>query len=336
MAAKKNQGLPKLKQQIKDNALLPLYLFYGTENYLKETYANAIRGAVPANGFEDFNHITLRGADIPLSEYDDAWESFPMMAERKFVYISGSGIFQKPTEEQKEFWKEKFARCADDMIVVFNEDSVDKRGVLYKSLVKNGMAIEFETPAINDMVTFITGRCLRAHRKIRRENARHIAELCGENLQSLVNELDKLFDYCGEEITKSDIDNVVSKSISIRIFDLTDAITAHNPKKAMEVLAELRSGGESVFGVMYLIHTNIKKILKAKFCGSSDPAYVSRLLGVQGYVAAKYISSARNFSEGALVRMLTRIPEIDNEIKLGKTDECTALEQYVAEALYYN
>ena len=80
---KKNPDLPELKRQIKENKLKPLYLFYGTETFLKETYIKAIRDAVPDNGFEEFNHITLKGPDVTLSEYDDAWESFPMMAEKK-------------------------------------------------------------------------------------------------------------------------------------------------------------------------------------------------------------------------------------------------------------
>lgn len=333
---KKNPDLPELKRQIKENKLKPLYLFYGTETFLKETYIKAIRDAVPDNGFEEFNHITLKGPDVPLSEYDDAWESFPMMAEKKLLYISGSGIFKSATEEKKEFWKEKLSRCPDDMVVIFDEVSVDKRSVLYKALVKNGMAIEFETPDDNDLVTFVTGRCLRAHKKIRRENAQHIVMMCGDSLQSLVNELDKLFDYCDGEITRSDIDSVVSKSLSIRIFDLTDGIMAHDAKKAMNVLTEFRNGNESAFGVMYLIYSNVKKILQTKLTGSTDPKAVAAAIGGSSFIAKKYIAGAAGFSEGALTRMVMRIPEIDYEIKQGKTDEWTALEQYVAEALYYN
>lgn len=335
--SKKNPDLPELKRQIKENCLKPLYLFYGTETFLKETYIKAIRNAVPDNGFEEFNHITLKGTDVPLSEYDDAWESFPMMAEKKLLYISGSGIFKSATEEQKEFWKEKFLRCPDDMVVIFDETEIDKRGVIYKAFAKNGMAVKFETPNYADLVTFVTGRCLRAHKKIRRENAQHFVMMCDDNLQSIVNELEKLFDYCDSEITKSDIDKVVSKSLSVRIFDLTDGIITHDAKKAMEILTELRNSNEKEFQVLYLIHSNVKKLLQTKLLGNTNPQAVASAIGIKNsYIVQKYISGAAGFSEGALAKMLIRIPEIDYQIKLGKTDAWTALEQYVAEALYYN
>lgn len=332
---KKNAELPELKRQIKENRLKPLYLFYGTETYLKETYIRAIRDSVPDNGFEEFNHITLKGRDIPLSEYDDAWESLPMMAEKKLLYISDSGIFKSANEEQKNFWKEKFSRCSDDMVVVFDETAVDKRSVLYKTLTKSGMALEFETPDEADLVTYVTGQCLKAHKKIRKENAYHLVLMCDSGLQNIMNELGKLFDYCGEEITKNDIDKVVAKGVGIRIFELTDGIMAHDAKRAMNVLTELRSSNESAFGVMYLIYANVKKILKAKLTGSSDAKTVAAAIGGSPFIAKKYIESAKGFSEGALTKMVIRIPEIDYEIKQGKIDEWTAMEQYVSEALYY-
>ena len=55
--AKKNADLPKLKEQIKNDKLKNIYLFYGDEEFLKNKYVNDIKNAIPHNGFEDFNHI---------------------------------------------------------------------------------------------------------------------------------------------------------------------------------------------------------------------------------------------------------------------------------------
>lgn len=334
--AKKNTSLPELKNQIKNNTLKPLYLFWGTETYLKETYIKAIYDVIPHNGFEEFNHISLKGSDIPLSDYDDAWESFPMMADKKLIHIKDSGIFKSADDEKREFWKNKFSHIADDTVVIFDEISVDKRSVLYKALVKNGMALEFETPDESDLVTYIMGQCLKAKKKIKKENAYYLVTICDSGLQNIMNELGKLFDYCQDEITRTDIDKVAAKGINIKIFELTDGIMSHNVLEAMSVITDLRKSNESAFGVMYLIHSNIKKILKAKLCTASNPNQIASEIGVSPYIARKYIESAKNYSESTLTKMLIRIPEIDYEVKQGKIEEWTALEQFVAEALYYN
>ena len=145
MAEKKNGNLLKLKKQLKEGILAPLYVFYGEEDYLREMYVNRVKDCVPDGGFPDFNHIKIEGRDVAFSEYDDAWESFPMMTDKKLIHIKDSGIFQlksgkdeASTEEKKEFWTEKFKRISDDTVVIFDETAVDKRSALYKAAAKAG------------------------------------------------------------------------------------------------------------------------------------------------------------------------------------------------------
>ena len=342
--AKKNADLPKLKEQIKNDSLKNMYLFYGDEEFLKNKYVNDIRNCIPHNGFEDFNHLVFNGQDIPISEYDDAWESFPMMAPRRFIYIKDSQIFRtrdsgalkKPTEEKKEFWLEKLSNPPQDTVVVFDETDVDKRSVLYKALIKNGMALEFEYPDETDLVTYTLGRALKEKKKMAKDVAVYFVSLLDEGLLNLNNELEKLFDYCDEEITRDAVNKVVSKGINIQVFELTDGIIEHNSEKAMRILAELRSQGERAFPILYLILSNAQKLLKVKMYANEPYAEIAKKAGINPYFVKKYINSASGFSEGMLIKMVTRIPEIDYEIKEGKIDEWTALEQYVAEALYYS
>ena len=53
MAEKKNGNLLKLKKQLKEGILAPLYVFYGEEDYLREMYVNRVKDCVPDGGFPD-------------------------------------------------------------------------------------------------------------------------------------------------------------------------------------------------------------------------------------------------------------------------------------------
>lgn len=341
--SKKSSELSTLREQIKENKLDNIYLFYGEEEFLKNKYVHDIRAQIPANGFEDFNHLTLNGHNIPLSEYDDAWESFPMMAERRFIYIKDSnifrtidsGVFKKPDEEKKQFWIDKLSNPPQDTIVIFDESTVDKRSVLYKALTKSGSVIEFKYQSETDLVTYTLGKALRANKKMQKDVAAYFVSLLDEGLLNLNNELDKLFTYCDEEITRHAVDKVVSKGLNIQVFELTDGIIDHNGQKAMTILAELKNSGERAFPILYLLLSNVQKLLKAKLYKGLPNAELAKKLGVGPYFVGKYIKSAEGFSEGMLIKMVTQIPEIDMEIKEGKVDEWTALEQYVAKAIYY-
>ena len=321
MAEKKNGNLLKLKKQLKEGILAPLYVFYGEEDYLREMYVNRVKDCVPDGGFPDFNHIKIEGRDVAFSEYDDAWESFPMMTEKKLIHIKDSGIFQLKS-------------VSDDTVVIFDETSVDKRSALYKAAAKVGTVVEFTYLSEADLVTWVVKQFLNAKKKISKENAYYLITICDSGLASINNEIKKLIDFCDEEIYKTDIDRVVAKSMEVIVFELTDAIMLGNTQKAMETLADLKTVKENVFTLIYLMLSTFEKMLRVKLMNGAPQAEIASEIGVSLFVARKYINSAKGFSEDSLVWMLRRVAEIDLAIKEGRVEEWNALEQYVAECIY--
>ena len=344
MAKKSNDALINLKKQLKEGNLSPLYVFYGEEDFLRDMYVKRVTDCVPDGGFPEFNHIKLEGKDVPYSEYDDAWESFPMMTDKKLIHIKNSDIFSMKraekgetsvsSEDKKEFWTEKLKRISDDTVVIFDEMNVDKRSALYKAAAKAGTVVEFEFLSEADMVTWVVKQCLNAKKKMSKENAYYLITLCDPGLNNVNNELNKLLDYCDEEIYRSDIEKVVSKSMQVIVFELTDAIMAGNTARAMATLSDLKTVRENPFTLLYLMLSNFEKLLHTKLMQGASQGEVASAVGVAPFIARKYIESAAGFSQEALKWMVRRVAEIDLEIKEGKVDDWTALEQYVMECVY--
>lgn len=340
MAVKKSNDLLNLKKQLKEGKLSPLYVFCGDEAFLKDMYVKKVTECVPDGGFPEFNHIKLDGADIPFSDYDDAWESFPMMTDRKLIHIKDSGIFSSKkavggpsTEEKKEFWSEKLQRISDDTVVIFDESSVDKRSSLFKTASKVGMTVEFAYLGDADLVTWVVKQCLDAKKRISKENAYYLITLCDPGLNNINNELQKLLDFCDEEIYRTDIDRVVSKSMQVIVFELTDAIMFGNTNKALSTLMDLKTVRENAFTLMYLMFSTFDKMLHAKLMQGASQAEIASKLGVAPFIARKYMDGAKGFDENSLVWMVRRVAEIDLEIKEGRIGDWDALEQYVIECI---
>ena len=149
--AAKKTNIPELKKQIKENRLSRLYVFYGEEEYLKEYYIKKISDLIPDAGLPDINRIIIN-SKADYGEYAAAWEGMPMMTDRRLVIIRDSNIFTlkkskvvvPPTDEEREFWSEKFKRLNDDTVVIFCEKNLDARSALFKSAKKAGFAVEFK------------------------------------------------------------------------------------------------------------------------------------------------------------------------------------------------
>lgn len=339
--AKKND-VPTLKAQIRENKLLPLYVFYGEEEYLKEYYIKKISELVPDAGLEDINRIVLSG-QTDYNEYAAAWEGMPLMTDKRLLIIRDSNIFTlkkskditPPDEEQREFWLEKFNRLSDDTVVIFCEKNTDARSSLFKAAAKAGFAVEFKYLSVSDLKTWVIKRVMKAGKKIGDAEAEYLVSVIDKGMNNLVHETDKLINFCDSIIYRSDIDKVVSKSTEVKIFDITDGITEGNAGKVFKILNELRTNNESAFGTLYLIYSNAEKMLRLKLAGINNPNDASALLGCSPWIARRYIAGAAGFSADALKHMVLRVPEIDFEIKNGEINERDALEQYIFEALEF-
>ncbi len=339
MAAKKND-IAELKAQLREQKLQKLYVFYGEEEYLKELYIKKIEELVPDAGLEEFNRIRISGS-VDYSEYDNAWEGMPMMTDKRLLIIRDSNIFTTrragnvipPNDSQKEFWAEKFKHLADDTVVIFCEKNVDARSALFKTASKEGFAVKCEFMSVPDLKTWVIKRALKEKIKIDDKTAEYLVSVIDPGLNNLEHELDKLINFCDDIIYKTDVDRVVSKAMQVQIFDITDGITEGNAQKVFSIINNMKTQKESAFGTLYLIYANAEKLLRLKLSGITNRAEAAKLLSTSPWLADKYLKSAAAFDTATLMRMVTRVPEIDYEIKSGIMTDWQALEQYIFEAL---
>ena len=332
---KKEDSLLTLKQQIKNGSIGQVYLLYGEESYVKSIYRSRLEQLVPEDAFSDFNCITFEGKDMTKERIDDALTSFPMMAEKKLIVIKNSGIFKSATDDVKEFWQSRLSSLDEFVLLIFDEQEVDKRNVIYKAVAKYGLCVEFNYLKDYEAVSWITREVQKAGKKISKDNAEYLFNMCDAGLQNIKNELDKLFNYCGDEVYKSDIDKVVSKPLGVVVFEITDAIMAKNADCAMEVVLRLRQNKESAFNILYLISSAFDKMLLAKLMLSSGASYdeITSRLKLPRFIAGKYIDGARGFSEEFLTSCVKKTADIDLAVKQGEIDDWTALMQYIFDSV---
>jgi len=326
-------------EQIKENKMTHIYLLFGTEEYLKEQTEKQIKNKVYNGDFPEFNCLILK-EDINLEEVENFFETYPMMSDTKYVFVSDSNIFSSSKEaassETTEFWKKRLADIPDYLYIVFSEKNIDKRGALYKLVKKNHTACEFTHLDRGDLTTWIERLFLKNGHKIAKENALYIAEICGGDLTNINNECDKLINYSAETITRSDINNVMSKPIEVRVFDITDGMIEGNTNKVLETLGELHTMNTSAFQLLYLLNGTFEKMLQVLLLlnDGHTVADIADTTKINRYFIKKYINGAKQFGEEFLCDMIISAAKIDLGIKQGRLNENNALDNYIITGLH--
>ena len=333
----KENPLIKLSKDLKENNLDKLYLFFGEEVYLKELYTKKILQTIPDDGFEEFNKIIIDGKESDMFSVSEALESFPMMSDKKIVLIENSGIFKSANQETKDFYSKVFSALAEDTVLIFSETEVDKRSALFKAAQKSGSVVEFELLSEADLISFVQREVMGQGKKIQKDVAEYLVNISDSSLSSLKNEILKLVSNCEDEITKTDVDRLASKSLQIQVFELCDLLMERKTDRVLQMLEDLKTVKESPFKLIYILFGTFDKMLKAKLMEYEGTPYqdIAKELGVPPFIAKKYINGQKGFSQDELILMTVKVAEVDLLIKQGKTDEWSAFENYITDFLRY-
>lgn len=332
-----------LKEEIRGNKLRNLYLFYGPEEYLKKHYTGSIENCILKDELKDFNKIVLEGK-ADLKKLVDTCETLPVFSNKKIVIIKDSGLFKsgKKTDSDKGKNKDKGSGLPEYLqsipeytCLVFLEDEIDKRVKTVDVIKKNGLIVEFPLQKPEELVKWVV-KVFKSYKKdIDRTAASQLVDNCDEGMNDLLNEINKISSYVGDRgiVTEEDVEKVCTKSIKVKIFDLTDAISEKNVSKALKLLDDMISLKEPLPKVLFMIARQIRLLMEMKLSESEGLRLeaAAAKARITPYAAGKIQKQAKKFSIDKLKRVLNESLELDVAIKTGRINDRIAVELLINE-----
>lgn len=334
-------SLEILKKDLKEKKLKSVYLFFGPEEYLKKYYLNAITECILSNDTKDLNYIFSDGK-IEEQRIIQNCETLPVFSDKKIIAAKNTGLFKSQKSEdkgdnpkgQKNSLEEYIQKMPEFSCLIFIESEVDKRKKLVNTIKKYGLAVEFEYQKPADLTKWVIKVFKSNGKDIDTMTASYIVENSEYSMTELLNEIQKLVTYSGENnlITIDDAQLVCTKTIKSRIFDLTDAVSEGNISKALILLNDMASLKEPIQKVMFMIIRQIRMVFRVKLLkqqGLPD-GDISKELGLTPYVASKVIRLSRNLSAEVLENAVYYSAELDQAVKSGRMSDRTAVELLIA------
>lgn len=313
-----------LASDIKNGQFKNVYLICGEEEYLKLNYKNQLIKAIV--GDDTMNLGLYEGKNFDVNEVIDTAETFPFFAERRLIVMDSTGLFKSGGEELAEY----MCKIPESTIFLFVEQDVDKRSKMYKAVKSNGYICEINRQSEKDLATWAARIFAKDGKKITNANMSYLIANVGTDMEVLSKEIEKLisYDLNKEVISKEDIDAVCVKQLNVRIFDMVDAISVKNQKKALDSYYELIAEKEPPMRILFMVARQFNLILQAKDLSARgmNREQIATAMGVQGFIASKSINQSRNFSVAELKSALAESVHIEEMIKKGILDEHIGVE----------
>lgn len=313
---------------IKANSFKPVYLLYGTEDYLKKQFRDNLKKAITGDG-DSMNYSYFEGKAPDSKAVSEIASTMPFFADRRLVVIENSQLFKTADDMIIDMVKE----LPDTTVVVFVENEVDKRSRLYKAVKDNGYICELNEQSDNDIMRWVVSLLKKEGRTMDNATLQLFLTKTGSSMENISRELEKLICYTmgRTTITSEDVEEVCATQTTNRIFDMITAISQKNQDKALELYYDLLTLKEPPMRIMYLIARNFNQLLMIKELtenGNASSAIASKM-GIQGFLVGKLQSQARQFKVGVLRRALEECVSLEEAVKTGRLEDRLAVEMLI-------
>lgn len=314
-----------LENDLKNQELNSIYVFYGDEKYLIQEYLKKIKKIFGELNL-GINYILLDENNINTLISDIETPAFGY--EKKLIVIKDSGLFKKdcksPMKEKfKTYISENEEIIKEACVIVFIEEIVHKMD-FYKTLEKHARVLEIKELRPNEIKARLKKICLMYKVEISENNLTYLIEVAGTNMQDLINEIRKLIEFAGEggEIQKEDIDKLTIKDVQAIIFDLTDYLGVKNTEKSLEILDNLIYNKEPLQKIIITLYNHFRKIYLTKLAlkERKDIATSLALKPNQIFLVGKYKRQAEYFGEKEIEIILKELINLDYDSKKGMMD----------------
>ncbi len=315
-----------LLQKLKKEGPSRLYLLWGQEEYLRESYLEEIRKLCGVSD-SDFNYHRLEGSSLDIKALNSAIESFPFMGEKTLVEIKGFEINSYRDEKAEEI-KTLFSDIPDYATVVLLLPSgyePDGRLALFKAVKKLGSLIEFTAQPQTLLIKWIARRFEAMGKTIGRAECERLIFTSGDLMTGLIPEIEKIGSYVkADTISQKDIDAVAQRIPEANVFEMIDRLSQKNFDEAAGLLAELLQSGEHPIKLLSMIGLQMRRLYTAALAkeqGLGRDFIMESCKISYGFLADKLISSARGFTVSQLAKAVELCAQADYRMKSSSEDD---------------
>jgi len=341
--------------ELESHKLRPAYVFVGDEAFFRKRFRDAIiEHLVPAD-LRDFSLFEFDLAENDLAEVLDRARTPSLMSPFQVFFVRGvKNLFGRGSNDEKLAAIEDYCKNPNpDALLVFVADHIsipadvrrmEMLGKERYQRIRETMGqycgiVELARVEEGEAVRWISDYCTGRAVKIDADGARELVDALGGDMMMISNELEKLMLYVGarNRIMLGDVETMVLAAKQRSLYELTDAISAKDRLRALEVLDAMLSSGdgeEAAIGHIYMLAKTFRQMLVILERNVRDQRMLWAALWqgfrVPPFAADDIIKQARRYkSRRDLTRAIRLVAKADLALRSNPVSKRMVLERLV-------
>ena len=349
-------AMERLLQEVRTDARRPGYVLLGDEAFLQQ---QCRRGILEALIDPQFREYCVSDVDLSEANVFDAIDqvSTPsLMAPFQVIFVRNVKLLYQRGAKKEEFAAvQKYLKLPNPQaLLVFVADHLhipndvrrmdmqdkDRYERIRETLGDACGIIELSQPDEADALRWAMQTAEARSVELQADAARELVDALHSDLMRIASELEKLMLFVDKKrkITLADVEEMVVSAKQRSLYELTDAISAHDAARALLLLHGLLnasdSGEDGAIGHLHMLAKTFRQMLVILEKNVRDSRAIWQALWpgfrVPPFAVDELIRQARRYkSRRELMQMLERIARADLEIRSSPPDKTLVLERMV-------
>ena len=338
--------------------LRPGYALLGDEAFLLDRCRAAVLKAFVPDELRDFSLSDLDLASTSIFEVLDRAQTPSLMAPFQVIFVRNvrqlytrgakkdefaalDRYFQSPNPQALLLFVADFIRIPADARRMEMDDK-NRNERLKETLGEHCGMVELARVSEEDAMRWAAATAQQAGSRLEPDAARELVDALGADMMLVASELEKLLLYASGrgKITLGDVETMVLAAKQRSLYELTDAISAHDRVRALALLQGLLNssdaGEDAAIGHLYMLARTFRQMLVILEKNVRDSRAIWQALW-QGFrmppfAADDLIRQARRYkSRRELTRALRLVARADLELRSSPPDKRLVLERLIYE-----
>ena len=349
-------AVERLLAEVRSDARRPGYVLLGDEAFLQRQCRQGILDALIDPEFREYCVSDVDLSEATIFDALDQVSTPSLMAPFQVIFVRNVRLLYQRGAKKEEFAAiQKYLKLPNPQaLLVFVADHLhipsdvrrmdmqdkDRYERIRETLGDGCGIIELSQPEEADAIRWAVETAERRGVRLQTDAARELVDALHGDLMRISSELEKLLLFVDKKgtIALADVELMVVSAKQRSLYELTDAISAHDAGRALLLLQGLlnasESGEDGAIGHLHMLARTFRQMLVIQEKNVRDSRGIWQALWpgfrVAPFAVDDLIRQARRYkSRGNLMRMLERVACADLEIRSSPPDKMLVLERMV-------
>lgn len=326
--------------KIKKRQFSPIYLVYGTERYLIDKTRQIIIDNVLNNDDTQFNLSIYDLGEIPIDIALEDAETAPFFSDQRLIILQNPFFLtaqksNKKIEHNLQALITYLEKPSPTSVIVFlaNYEKLDERRKITKQLKSNATIIEAKKLTKEQLIRLVNNQLKDSSVTITEEALELLRNLVEDDLSLIINELQKLILYVGEnnEIDINVVEKLVIRSLEQNVFNLIEKVINGNLESAFQIYYDLLKQNEEPIKILAIIASQFRLIYQVKELARRGygERQIASHLKVHPYRVKLARGQINSFSEENLAEIMNLLADSDYALKTGTMERRLVIEMFL-------